>query len=250
MLFVAVAVTVTDTTVWDPSGVSQYRCCAKAKPDRKEQDFHLLLHWKALTNFLPYLAILLGYDLYSLVNSQKFVILIFSRRLSDSTDFGLTVGDARSKGMDARAKTRALPHGGTTATAGAAWLYRRSAGVWDQEEISVGTDAVGRGQQGWAVSLSGDGRSAIVGGLYDDNGTGAAWGSQLSPPEYLDAGPRVPRAQLRGRRRWVSQSKPTAECHSVVLRRERSGSFHITLSCSRIRRRCPVPHATCRARGR
>ena len=60
--------------------------------------------------------------------------------------------------------------------AGAAWVYTRSAGVWSQQGAKlVGTGAVGAAYQGYSVSISGDGNTAIVGG-YADNGTaGAAW---------------------------------------------------------------------------
>ncbi len=39
----------------------------------------------------------------------------------------------------------------------------------------VGTGAPGIASQGWSVSLSGDGNTAIVGGPNDDNNAGAAW---------------------------------------------------------------------------
>jgi hypothetical protein len=34
---IAVAVALADAAVWDASGVSKHRHCAKAKPDRKQQ---------------------------------------------------------------------------------------------------------------------------------------------------------------------------------------------------------------------
>jgi hypothetical protein len=59
---------------------------------------------------------------------------------------------------------------------GAAWLYTRSGGVWTQQGSKlVGTGAVGNAGQGHSVSLSGDGNTAIVGGVTDNGGTGAAW---------------------------------------------------------------------------
>jgi hypothetical protein len=63
--------------------------------------------------------------------------------------------------------------------AGAAWVFRRAAGVWSQQGSKlVGTDAehgmIGS-FQGYSVSLSGDGNTAIVGGYADSNFTGAAW---------------------------------------------------------------------------
>jgi hypothetical protein len=59
---------------------------------------------------------------------------------------------------------------GDNATAGAAWVYTRSRGVWSQQGPKlVGTGATDSGfgileLQGSSVSLSGDGNTAIVGG--------------------------------------------------------------------------------------
>jgi hypothetical protein len=59
---------------------------------------------------------------------------------------------------------------------GAAWVYTRSGGVWSQQAKLVGTRGAGRAEgQGWSVSLSGDGNTAIVGGPGDNNDVGAAW---------------------------------------------------------------------------
>ena len=64
----------------------------------------------------------------------------------------------------------------TGAAAGAAWVYTRSGGVWTQQGPKlVGTGAVGPAQQGFSVSLSGDGITAIVGGRTDNVAAGAAW---------------------------------------------------------------------------
>jgi hypothetical protein len=62
--------------------------------------------------------------------------------------------------------------------AGAAWVYTRLGGVWSQQGAKlVGTGAVGPfgAEQGSSVSLSGDGKTAIVGGPFDDDEAGAAW---------------------------------------------------------------------------
>jgi hypothetical protein len=59
---------------------------------------------------------------------------------------------------------------------GAVWVYTRSGGVWTQQGNKlVGTGAVGASRQGQSVSLSSDGNTAIVGGVLDNNNTGAAW---------------------------------------------------------------------------
>jgi hypothetical protein len=59
---------------------------------------------------------------------------------------------------------------------GAAWVYTRSNGVWTQQGSKlVGTGYVGPASQGYSVSLSADGNTAIVGGPNDNADAGAAW---------------------------------------------------------------------------
>ena len=59
---------------------------------------------------------------------------------------------------------------------GAAWVYTRNNGVWTQQGSKlVGTGNTGAAEQGWSVSLSADGNTAIVGGASDNSGIGAAW---------------------------------------------------------------------------
>lgn len=59
---------------------------------------------------------------------------------------------------------------------GAAWVFTRSNSVWTQQGNKlVGTGNVGSSRQGIAVSLSGDGNRAVIGGYYDNSNTGAIW---------------------------------------------------------------------------
>jgi antibiotic biosynthesis monooxygenase (ABM) superfamily enzyme len=59
---------------------------------------------------------------------------------------------------------------------GAAWVFTRSNGVWTQQGNKlVGTGATGPAVRGYSVSLSGDGNTAIVGGVDDNGNIGAAW---------------------------------------------------------------------------
>jgi lipocalin len=58
---------------------------------------------------------------------------------------------------------------------GAAWIYTRSDGAWTQQGSKLVGPAVGRAYQGFSVSMSGDGNTAIVGGPTDNNIVGAAW---------------------------------------------------------------------------
>jgi hypothetical protein len=59
---------------------------------------------------------------------------------------------------------------------GAAWVFTRSGGVWTQQGNKlVGSVAVGASRQGISTALSADGRTAILGGSFDNSQAGAAW---------------------------------------------------------------------------
>jgi hypothetical protein len=68
---------------------------------------------------------------------------------------------------------------GDNSSAGAAWVFTRSGSVWTQQGSKlVGTGAVNSSNgawQGYSVSVSSDGNTALVGGLFDNDGVGAAW---------------------------------------------------------------------------
>ena len=84
---------------------------------------------------------------------------------------------ARLVGVPLRRRQHGHRRGGWgQCSAGAAWVWTRSGGVWTQQGSKlVGTGAVGGAKQGVSVSLSADGNTAIVGGHGDNNGAGAAW---------------------------------------------------------------------------
>ena len=82
------------------------------------------------------------------------------------------------------------PAGGTPQSpVGAAWVFTRSGEMWTQQAKLVGTDAVGSGQ-GYSVSLSADGNTAIVGGFFD-NPSGAAWVFTRSGGMWSQQGPKL-----------------------------------------------------------
>ena len=83
-----------------------------------------------------------------------------------------------------------------TGFAGAAWVFTRSGGVWAQQGSKLfGTGAVGNASQGTSVALSGDGKTALVGGPVDNgaypSGLGAAWVfavNTVPTPPQINAG--------------------------------------------------------------
>src|ERR1043165_516689 len=65
---------------------------------------------------------------------------------------------------------------GDNTQVGAAWIYIRINGVWQQQGNKlVGSLAVGKALQGASVSISTDGNTAIFGGYGDNSNAGAAW---------------------------------------------------------------------------
>ncbi len=65
---------------------------------------------------------------------------------------------------------------GDNSYSGAAWAFSRSGAVWSQQGNKlVGIGAIGHAEQGFSAALSADGNTAVVGGIADNQVTGAAW---------------------------------------------------------------------------
>jgi FG-GAP repeat len=80
-----------------------------------------------------------------------------------------------SVALSADGNTAIVGGPGDNSGAGAASVYTRNGGIWSQPGSKlVGTDAT-KTRQGSSVALSADGNTAIVGGLGDNSGAGAAW---------------------------------------------------------------------------
>ena len=118
-------------------------------------------------------------------NANTGAVWVFTRNGTTWTQQGNklaasdSVGSARQGyASDLSADGNTLIVGGyaDNANAGAAWVYTRSSGAWTQQGAKlVGSGAVGGAQQGFSVSLSADGNTAIVGGHKDNTDAGAAW---------------------------------------------------------------------------
>jgi FG-GAP-like repeat len=97
-------------------------------------------------------------------------------KLVGSGAVGTTVQQGFSVALSADGNTAILGGAGDNNSAGAAWVFTRSSGVWSQQgDKLVGTGAVGSAFQGFSVALSADGNTAIVGGSGDNSQFGAAW---------------------------------------------------------------------------
>jgi hypothetical protein len=114
----------------------------------------------------------------ALVFSSQLALAQFTQQGSKLAGTG-AVGNAQqgsSVALSGDGKTAIVGGPGDNSQTGAVWVYTRSGGVWTQQGTKlVGTGALGGSvEQGVSIALSGDGNTAIVGGL-GDNPSGAAW---------------------------------------------------------------------------
>ena len=75
---------------------------------------------------------------------------------------------------------------------GAAWVFTRSGATWTQQgEKLTGSDENGAATFGVSTALSGDGNTALIGGLSDNNGLGAAWVFTRSGTTWTQQGEKL-----------------------------------------------------------
>lgn len=100
-------------------------------------------------------------------------------QLGDKVVGAGAVGNARQGGsIGLNANGKVIIWGGyqDNNRQGAAWVYVRDGCVWSQQGGKlVGTGGSAQAWQGYSVSLSADGRTALVGGSADNSLIGAAW---------------------------------------------------------------------------
>jgi len=76
--------------------------------------------------------------------------------------------------------------------AGGAWLFVRTASGWVQAGAKlVGSGAVGSASQGYAVAISVDGGTLVIGGPFDDTERGAVWVFVRSGGGWVQQGPKL-----------------------------------------------------------
>ncbi|MBZ5590585.1 MAG: hypothetical protein LAO05_18700 [Acidobacteriia bacterium] len=101
--------------------------------------------------------------------------------------------------------------------AGAAWVFTRSGGAWSQEGSKlVGTGAVGAAQMG-AVALSGEGKTAVIGGEQDNSGVGAAWVFTRSAGVWSQLGSKLVGTGAAGRSEQGSSVAISSDGATVLV---------------------------------
>ena len=107
---------------------------------------------------------------------------------------GPTVGSSYqgiSVALSADGKTAIVGGYADNAGVGTAWVYARSHDAWAQESKLVGTGAQGSVRQGYAVALSADGNTAVVGAPLDGGLRGAAWVYTRNHGEWAQQGSKL-----------------------------------------------------------
>jgi hypothetical protein len=126
---------------------------------------------------------------------------VFTRSGNSWTQQGSKLVGTGANGQAFQASSVALSGDGNTAFvgglgdnsfAGATWVFTRSGGTWTQlGNKLVGTGSAGSASQGYAVALSGDGTTAIIGGRGDNGFLGAAWVFTLSGGNWSQQGSKL-----------------------------------------------------------
>jgi hypothetical protein len=126
---------------------------------------------------------------------------VFTRSGGVWTPLGSKLVSTDDVGAASQGSSVALSADGNTAIVGgirdngqigAAWVFTRSGGIWKQQGNKlVGTSAVGLAHQGPSVALSPDGNTALVGGVGDNGGIGAAWAFTRSGNVWTQQGSKL-----------------------------------------------------------
>ena len=127
-------------------------------------------------------------------------------------------GQGVAVALSSDGNTAIIGGAGDNAGAGAAWIFARSNGVWAQQGSKlVGTGAVGNAGQGGSVSLSADGSTAIVGGVNDNAGSGAAWVHARSGGVWAQQGGKLAGLGAVGHARQGSSVALSADGNTALV---------------------------------
>jgi hypothetical protein len=94
--------------------------------------------------------------------------------------------------LSADGNTAVISGGGDNGEVGAAWVFTRNEGSWEQQGPKLtGGEESGAGHFGFRVAVSADGDTALVGGPLDASGTGGAWVFTRNESSWEQQGPKL-----------------------------------------------------------
>jgi antibiotic biosynthesis monooxygenase (ABM) superfamily enzyme len=152
---------------------------------------------------------------------------VFTRSSGVWTQQGDKLVGAGATGSAGQGSAAALSADGNTAIVagefdntgvGAAWVYVRSGGVWTQQGGKlVGAGATADVTQGFSVTLSGDGNTAIVGRSSDNSLAGAAWVFTRSAGVWTEQGAKLVGAGATGGAGLGTSAALSADGKTAIL---------------------------------
>jgi hypothetical protein len=94
--------------------------------------------------------------------------------------------------LSADGNTAVISGGGDNGEAGAAWVFTRNEGSWEQQGPKLtGGEESGAGHFGFRVAVSAAGDTVLVGGPLDASGAGAAWVFTRNEGTWEQQGPKL-----------------------------------------------------------
>jgi len=135
-------------------------------------------------------------------NSQQGAAWVYTRtadvwtqqgsKLVGTGSVGTIVSQGLSVALSADGNTALVGGPGDNSNQGAVWVYTNSGGVWIQQGSKLtGTGNASAAKQGYSVSLSADGNTAIEGGNQDNGSKGAAWVFTRSGSTWTQQGSKL-----------------------------------------------------------
>lgn len=128
-------------------------------------------------------------------------VWVFARSGSSWAPVGSALAGAGEEGeaffghsiaLSADGETVAVGAPGDNGKHGGVWIFARAGSGWAQQGAKItGADEVSEGRFGSSVALSGDGRTALVGGRGNENGLGAAWIYSQTGSGWAQQGPML-----------------------------------------------------------
>jgi hypothetical protein len=98
----------------------------------------------------------------------------------------------RSVAISSDGGTVSVGGAGDNSGVGAVWVFTRSGNSFTQQGSKlVGTGGVGNANQGWSVSLSGDGNTLVESGPFDGNSLGGFWTFTRNGTTWTQLGGRI-----------------------------------------------------------
>jgi hypothetical protein len=131
--------------------------------------------------------------------------------------FGSGGSGSQSLALSADGTTALVGEPTDNGVAGGVLVFVSSAGVWSQQDKLLGSGAVGNSQQGWAVALSADGNTALVGGPADSQSVGAVWVFTRSGSAWTQQGGKLTASDAIGQAHQGMSVGLSADGNTAIL---------------------------------